>query len=216
MKKIPFIPDSPHALMTVLSHWLPVLLLLLVAYQSAGLTWNMVSFFRVEPNLPPTTTSLVRTSTNQAGTTVIPDLSSLHLFGNAVEEVTGTTPIEAPKTSLNLTLHGVFVDQDPSQSGAIIGTSGGNQKYFKQGQVVDSSAGVTLSEVRPDQVILFRGGRYESLRFPKTSQSNSAVFKATGSQPVKSVNKISKRNIMENIGACSNSLGKRYFLYIAN
>lgn len=199
MKKPPFISGLNIHSLSALVKWLPAILIILLAYQSAGLTWKIASYFRVDAPLPVFTSSSPQVSANQAGKTGLPDLSVMHLFGNAVEEASTTAPVEAPKTSLNLTLHGVFVDQDPSRSGAIIGTSGGNQKYFNQGQVVDSSAGVTLYEVRPDQVILFRGGRYESLRFPRTSVSNSTVFKPASTQTATGNGKISKRNVMENL-----------------
>jgi len=94
-------------------------------------------------------------------------LPGLHLFGrSAVTGQTAGVPLSAPDTRLNLTLHGVLVDAAPADRGAIIGKSGGEQRFFRVGESVFGSA--KLAEVRTDHVILSRQGKYEALRFPST------------------------------------------------
>lgn len=92
-------------------------------------------------------------------------LASLHLFGrSATAEQAADVPVSAPDTRLNLTLHGVLVDAAPADRGAIIGKSGGEQRFFRVGDSVFGNA--KLAEVRTDHVILSRQGKYEALRFP--------------------------------------------------
>jgi len=94
-------------------------------------------------------------------------LPGLHLFGRSTAtEQTAAVPVSAPDTQLNLTLHGVLVDAAPADRGAIIGKSGGEQRFFRVGASVFGSA--KLAEVRTDHVILSRQGKYEALRFPST------------------------------------------------
>jgi type II secretion system protein C len=89
------------------------------------------------------------------------------------------------ETSLNLVLHGTWIDA--AGGAAIIKTSSGDQKRFGRGDEIES--GVTLQEVRRDQVVISRGGVAETLTLenrevaaaaaPSTSQS-SVSFDGAG------------------------------------
>lgn len=85
-----------------------------------------------------------------------------HLFGMEVQQEKLTPVIE---TTLQLTLRGVFAVADPTKGLAIIGSPTRSEKYFVAGQ--DIFAQARLKEVYDDRVILFRNGRYETLRLPE-------------------------------------------------
>jgi general secretion pathway protein C len=183
--------------LNAIAKWLFRLLLIVLAYQAASFTWRIVGLF--SPQSPVQSSAMQKGSaqrvTQQAKS--IPDIAQLHLFGDARVTTAASTPTVAPKTRLNLTLHGVYVDPDSRKSGAIIGAAGGRQKFFKQGQKIDLAPGVSLAEVRANEVILSRNGRFESLRFVKKTLNLPSVHNVTSS--TRKLTGINKQNIMENV-----------------
>ena len=167
----------PKWLETAVTRQLPMLvvavLVLIIAAQAADLTWRLLPAPEIASAVPRV---IDRAQVTPSGTTVEKDgletLAQLHLFGEAGK----TAPVKkieqkAPETRLNLTLHGVFVDEDPEQGAAIIGTSGSTQKYYKVGATLMN--GVTLRGVFTDRVVLLRNGQSEILRFPKVPSAGS-------------------------------------------
>jgi general secretion pathway protein C len=175
-----------------LPKWLMALLVLIVASQAADLTWRIIpvpeSVLRAPP--PVTSTPVAQASDKSEGED-LGAVANLHLFGvaGAVKQVQKIEQ-KAPETQLNLTLHGVFVEEDPEQGAAIIGTSGATQKYYKVGSTVMN--GVTLGGVFTDRVVLLRNGQSEVLRFPKVpstgSTSRIASLPVTSARPTPTPN----------------------------
>jgi general secretion pathway protein C len=164
--------NSTKGLETLLVQRLPplisVILVIVIGAKLAELTWRIIP-------APESSASNIQqiTSKPQAGgqrqgdRASLAQVSNLNIFGKA-----GVTPAKkvsrkAPETRLNLTLHGVFVEEDPELGAAIIGTSGNKQKYYKVGANVMN--GVKLQGVFDDRVVLLRNGQSEVLRFPKVS-----------------------------------------------
>lgn len=150
-----------------------VVLTLMIASQSADLTWRLVPQPASKAMVPRPVARAPQASANspdkRGGLETVADL---HLLGKAgavktAKKIDQTAPI----TNLNLTLHGVYVDDDPELGAAIIGTSGSTQKYYKAGATVMS--GVTLQGVFEDRVVLLRNGQPEVLRFPKVPSVSS-------------------------------------------
>ena len=169
--------SSPKWLETFLGSQLPLLvtllLVLLISWRAANFTWSLIPAPDVPYHMPPASTDKpaveqpTQTDSNQ-----LAKLAKLHLFGVAG----ATKPVKkvdqkAPETRLNLTLHGVFVAEQPEQGAAIIGT-GSVQKYHKVGGAVMS--GVTLQAVFTDRVVLLRKGQSEVLRFPKVKNNTAS------------------------------------------
>jgi general secretion pathway protein C len=108
------------------------------------------------------------TPTDQAVAQQGPAIERLEpLFGQAQR-----SQDSAPATSLDLTLHGSFVNADPSRSSAILQRGGESAKRFVVGGKIDDST--RLHAVYRDRIELERNGRIERLSFPVTSKSNSA------------------------------------------
>ena len=70
----------------------------------------------------------------------------------------------APPTKQQMTLLASFVNPDSQRSTAIIQVAGDKPKRIGVGQEINSST--TLQAVHKDHIVLDRGGREESLRFP--------------------------------------------------
>ena len=171
---------SPKWLETFLGSQLPLLasllLVLLISWRAANFTWSLIPAPDVPYHMPPASTGKpavelpVRTDSGQ-----LADTAKWHLFGVAgAAKPVKKVDKKAPETRLNLTLHGVFVAEQPEQGAAIIGT-GSVQKYHKVGGAVMS--GVTLEAVFTDRVVLLRKGQSEVLRFPKVKNDSASPAK---------------------------------------
>ena len=89
-------------------------------------------------------------------------LARLNLFGD-VEETVATAVVDAPKTSLNLELQGVFTNDEPSRSSAIVAQKGKSGELFNIGDPLPGNA--ILNAVFDDHILLKRGTRIEKLSF---------------------------------------------------
>lgn len=168
---------NPKWLELLFSRHLPlavtVLLIVLIGAKAAELTWRLIP---TPEGAPPPVMQNARMPLPDGHRADDADrlaqVANLHLFGAAgVSQPVNRVELKAPETRLNLTLHGVFVEDDPTLGAAIIGTSGATQKYYKVGAEIMS--GVKLQAVFNDRVVLLRKGQSEVLRFPKISNSSS-------------------------------------------
>ncbi len=147
---------------------LMVVLVIILAYQIAGMSWSLLERILVdEPQLSPQANSAAQSGRQQKSVdNSYMNLANIHLFGKQdVTQAVDKAPVTAPETRLNLVLFGVFTDENSKKGSAIIGQKTGNQKFYTVGEKVDN--GVWLAEVRKDHVLLKRGANYEVLKFPK-------------------------------------------------
>jgi general secretion pathway protein C len=93
-------------------------------------------------------------------------IAAWHIFGVAgQEEPAVQAAVEAPDTSLKLTLRGVLASDDPNEARAIVGDPRGQEEHYAVGDPLPGNA--KLTEIYPDRIILERNGRYETLRLPR-------------------------------------------------
>lgn len=151
-----------------INRWIPVLIKVLAvawaAWVLAGLAWLASGHDRSA--LPP-----VAAQAMPARPQVVVDtsrLASLDFFGQAKVADSGAGA-NAPDTTLQLKLNGVFVSGDPKDSSAIVSEAA--QPAGKLYRINDSlPGGPTLAAVYEDRIMLKRGdGSTEALRFEKTS-----------------------------------------------
>lgn len=86
---------------------------------------------------------------------------------------------EAAETTLDLALHGTWVD--PDGGSAIIGLPGGEQKIFFVGDPI--CCGARLDRVYPDQVIISRAGVREALRLANKRSTDRPAQPSTFEAP---------------------------------
>lgn len=138
-----------------------------------------VFFLFLEPGSlqsPPTlygqATSSSPKQSNNAMAAVDPSAIPLwNLFGREGEAKVAATAqqdVDAPKTSLQLELQGVFVAVKEENSTAIIAERMREAKLYRIGDKLPGNA--TLAGVFPDRVLLNTMGRTEALYFPDLSQ----------------------------------------------
>jgi len=143
-----------------------------IAYQLATLTWTLVpgSVPAIAPATPQSG------GANPAADTDFGSLLDSHLFGEAADgpAPAPTAVLDAPETTLSLTLKGILSREGDSNGGAIISTNRGEDRAYRVGQAIDGADGATLHSVYSDRVLLDRGGRLETLRLPKELTTSTA------------------------------------------
>jgi general secretion pathway protein C len=154
------------------------------AWRMAGLLWLLAGQDQVALAKPSPVAAVAKINVDGSR------LATFSIF-KAPVLVSGST-VNAPDTSLQLKLDGVFAGSVQSQSSAIISEQGqGIGKLYRVGQQV--SGGATLSAVYVDRVLLQRNGQDEVLRFiktnllegeapPPTLESNTQIKAQAGTQ----------------------------------
>lgn len=159
----------PEQWFTTVNQYAPpgvtAVLVIAIAYQLATLTWALV---------PGSTPAAVAPASRPSSTATAPaaDYSALtgsHLFGEAAEqpEVAAAPVIDAPDTTLSLTLTGILSKNEDGSGSVLIKNSRNVEKTYWVGQDIEGADGAKLHSVYADRVLLDRSGRLETLRFPK-------------------------------------------------
>jgi general secretion pathway protein C len=171
--------QPPEQWFTAVNRFVPpvvtAVLVITIAYQLATLTWTLV------PGSTPTATAAPRplNAGNAPAPTDYSALRDSHLFGQAAERAATATPepalIDAPDTTLSLTLKGILAKEEDTNGGAIISGSRGEDKAYDVGESIDNADGATLHSVYSDRVLLDRNGRLETLRLPKELAASGSM-----------------------------------------
>jgi len=180
--------QPPEQLLGVANRYLPpgvtAVLVIAIAYQLAGLTWALVpgsgSAAVVVPTAPGSSPPPTTQPLGDYGS-----LSSSHLFGEApkqpLTQLAQPDVVDAPDTTLSLTLTGIVAIGGEGAGQAIISSNRGEEHTYKVGQEIENANGATLNSVYADRVILNRGDHLEALRLPKQQGGAAAGSPATRS-----------------------------------
>ena len=142
---------------------LTFILVVVLAYQFAGLTWSVVPapYLAILPPVMPDGSRISRDRSIDLSPLIDSDL-----FGEEAVAPVAPAAIDAPDTTLSLKLHGTrTVLEGDLADEAIIDSGGGQQRTYEIGQSIDGTSGATLHAVYPDRAILNRGGSLETLRW---------------------------------------------------
>ncbi|MGY3853303.1 GspC family type II secretion system variant ExeC [Aeromonas aquatilis] len=137
-------------------------LLLMLAQQSAALTWRLLTLASPQTS-QPWQPSAVAVSGENNPRLELGEVSRLALFGKAIPKAQAKAAVaaNAPRTQLNAQLNGVLASSDPAKSIAIIAMSG-IQNSYGVGDMIDGTQ-ARIRQVYPDRVIIERDGRDETL-----------------------------------------------------
>lgn len=147
------------------------ILLLATAYQLAKLTWALIpqhAFDRPTPQIvQPGASAQPRSAAHYTA------LQESHLFGEARAEPASapapvTSEVDAPDTTLPLTLTGVTADESGDLSQAHIISGRADERRYRIEDEIENANGARLHAVYRDRVIINRGGQLETLRFDET------------------------------------------------
>jgi len=178
------------------------LLVIGIAYQAAKLTWTVLPSAPVPDALPTLPAPAARgpAAASPSGVDLRPVLDA-HLFGEAA--VTGPAPVvetlvDAPDTTLNLTLTGVVSSDDSADGYAIIDAGRGDANTYYVGDTIENTGGASLHAVYKDRVLLNRAGRLETLRLPKELTGQVATARPRPVAPVSRAAPTSLRGVLTN------------------
>ncbi len=168
------------------------LILVLVIYQLAQITWKLIPVSNEPQTWRPTPVS------SRAGSHVnIDKLKQLALFGKV--DANGSTPkvetiveiiTDAPQTSLSIQLTGVVASTIKLKGLAVIASNSTQDTYGLGDKIKGTSA--SLKEVYADRIIITNSGRYETLMLDGLKyETNGHANKQLQRQ--KSVRKIDQR-----------------------
>jgi general secretion pathway protein C len=161
-----------RAVVETLPNGVTLLLLLLVGYQLAVMTWQFLG--EPEGSQQQQIAQVTHRAEPQKKIQHGVQIANMHLFGvEGQQKQVKKAAVDAPETRLKLTLHGVFVGEEPDKGAAIIGQANGKQLFYKIDQSI--SSGTTLTEVYATHIVLTRNGRREVLHFPKSSSKGLSV-----------------------------------------
>lgn len=145
-----------------------VLLILLLAYSLAQLSWRLLPAVE-QQGLLPTPTLLGKAVPRSVNNSRVQQLPGWHLFGEVPKQVVAPelAPIDLPETNLKLTLRGLIASPDQNEARAIVAGPSGKEDFYKIGDKLPGN--VELKEIHADRIVIQRGGRYETLKLPKES-----------------------------------------------
>lgn len=169
------------------------LLLLLVLYLTAQISWKLIPTGKPTVNWTPTPVS-----GPQSQNVDISGINGLALFGK--KDASSTKPKEvatemitdAPKTSLSILLTGVVASSAEQKGLAIIESRGSQETYSLGDKIKGTSA--SLKEVYADRIIITNAGRYETLmldglQYTTQSQANAQLQQARSGADVTKVDR---------------------------
>lgn len=144
---------------------LRVVATLWMAWTLAGLLW-LLSGHSSAPLAPPP-----QAPRRVAPAVDVGQLAAYNLFGAAPVAAAGGAAANAPDTTLQLRLAGVFVNVLPESSSAIVAERNNPMGPAKVFRINDTlPGGAVLAEVHDDRILIRRGdGASEVLRFEKTT-----------------------------------------------
>lgn len=137
-------------------------LLIVLAQQSAALTWRLLTLASPQTSQPWQPSAVAVNGQNNPRLE-LGEVSRLALFGKAIPKAQAKAAVaaNAPRTQLNAQLNGVLASSDPAKSIAIIAMSG-IQNSYGVGDMIDGTQ-ARIRQVYPDRVIIERDGRDETL-----------------------------------------------------
>ncbi len=144
-------------------------LVVLIAYLAARLSWQFLTP-GVAMNTPAAPAGIRRAEGQGGGTGPVQQIQSAHLFGVASGSAATQAAVNAPTTSLDLTLLGVAAGAGQFPSQAII-ANGSNQNQHTYSVGATLPGGAVIRTIEADRVVIAHNGRLESLPLPKAGTS---------------------------------------------
>jgi len=125
----------------------------------------------------PTVAPAANSATSQMRLDIAPVVNA-HLFGQVQRPPPkpvnpAPLPSELPETRLNLTLYGIYHSSMLEASYVMIGAAKQSAQRYQQGD--ELSKGVVLHDIQTKNVVLARGGRYETLSLRKPLPNTAAA-----------------------------------------
>jgi len=146
-----------------------LLLVLALSWQLSGLVWLLAP----TPELPSVSEVMPGPKRDQPTAAAqgldqkLAQINAANLFGKL--QPTGRSkpePVkEAPKSTLNYKLRGIYYSEDKALASAIVQKGAGKSSFYRLGDEIDS--GIYIDRILPDHILISRNGRLEKLVLEK-------------------------------------------------
>lgn len=146
---------------------LTFLLMAVSGYQLSLLVWKLVP----QPQINNTFIDTSASSQASAGNTVsasqkVSEITTKFLYGQQLKQAQPTTVVEdAPKSSLNYKLRGIYYSDDESLASIILEKSSNDTQFYRLGDEIDRN--IFIHQIQADAVIISRSGKLEKLVLEK-------------------------------------------------
>lgn len=183
---------------------LRVVAALWMAWTLAGLLWLLSGHSSAPLATPPAPPR------REAPAVDVGQLASLNLFGAPPVAVAGGAAANAPDTTLQLRLAGVFVNVEAAASSAIVAERNNPTGPAKVYRINDTlPGGAVLAEVHDDRILIRRGdGATEVLRFEKTGLLDGEKTPAPGGGGVEADDADQPVNVREALDNAITAMGR--------
>ncbi|MFV8836576.1 type II secretion system protein N [Aquisalimonas sp.] len=138
---------------------LTALLVVMVAYGSARLTWDIMPAPEPSTSAPPPRDGAGSGDVAGGGES-LESIARWQLFGEADSRDDDDGRIDAPETNLALELKGVFYSPKAGRASALISSRRDGTRQYREG---DSLAGGSIEAIYENRVVLRRQGAFETL-----------------------------------------------------
>lgn len=160
-----------------------LLLTVFLAYQLSILVWKLVPV--PQPLATQKRPVLIARSDSSVGTQLsvkqmTDQIAAMNLFGKV--ELEQVAPIEiqdAPESTLNYKVRGIYYSEDQSLASTIIEKNANQTEYYHLGDEIDGN--IFISQIQPDHVLINRRGRLEKLVLEKPTANIKASAVARSS-----------------------------------
>lgn len=168
------------------SRWLKMLVMLLVlsglAWQLSIAIWSVVPVSEQMQRPAPIANSINRNSTATAidYPAQALEISSAFLFGKVEPKVVEVVT-EAPVTTLNYKLRGIFYAEDDGESSAIIEIKANDSQYYRIND--ELAENILLAAIESDHILIDRYGKLERLDLEKKLAGDAANNQTAATRP---------------------------------
>lgn len=172
-----------------------LILAVLLAYQLAILVWQIVP----QPDLRNaiSTNTVVRDAQSSpaelSAQQKVTEITAKHLFGQVERNTVAPVQVQdAPKSSLNYKLRGIYYSSEESIAAVILQKNNLDGQFYRLGDEVDTN--IYIQQILPDHIIISRQGRLEKLILekPTADLSGNSQVQAQTSLPAASSTRILK------------------------
>lgn len=155
------------------------LLTVFLAYQFSILIWQFIP----KPNIK--NTGISQTSTQQFDQSEnkltieqkADQIANQHLFGKIPRnEVRPAVVKDAPKSSLNYKLRGIYYSEDQALASVIIQKQSKTSRFYRLGDEIDNK--IYIDQIQPNHILISRLGRLEKLVLEKPTTNINASHRA--------------------------------------
>lgn len=145
-----------------------MLLAMLLAYQVSILAWQIIPQPELRSGERPQQLAI---HSSQSQTTLTSQqktaqIAEAYLFGRPESSAPQPAKVEdAPKSSLNYKLRGIYYSRDQSLASVILQKNALASKFYRLGDEVDTN--IIIHQIQPNHIIISRQGRLEKLVLEK-------------------------------------------------